>query len=93
MVTGDRLGVKRASNGSVVQKQRWVEVNLFVNVTHDCRKDVTTWAQEHFVKPLSGNTVHLQIIEFIFIIYITYFLVKNQGSTFWYCKLFIGKRF
>lgn len=32
--------------GSVVHKQDYSEVHNFYE-THDCRKDVTTWAQEH----------------------------------------------
>lgn len=46
--------------------------------THDCVKNIT-WAEEHFVKLLSLNTVRLQMIAFWF--YTASHLFRSPGCT------------
>lgn len=35
-------------------------------VKHNCNTDITTWALEHLLKPLSVNAVGLQVITVLF---------------------------
>lgn len=76
----NRLIGNRWKNSSVVYKKGWGKVHQFVK--HNCEKDITLCAREHFVKPLSANKVQQQIISFHF------YLTFTQRPYFWYkgCK-------
>lgn len=60
------IEIKGASlKGSVIHKQGSGDVHHFVR-NMDWIKDVTKWAQKHFIISLSVNTAHLQKITLCF---------------------------
>lgn len=72
------MGMKGASfKGLLIHLQRCSPL-----CEHNCINDITTSAQEHFVKPISANTVRLEIIASWF------YLCLTQRPKFWQSGLY-----